>query len=182
MDDFILKVPKWQGEILFTKDFIGFVTIIFLLAAGLLFCIWGYKYFQTISFMAMAFLMCYAGLLIAESLTKNMIAKMFISVMLGFLGVCMLYFLNIIVNFLIKESWIKRFLVKNSYIFSSLLGAILFVGVMYAKVYHNMIIAVILLVLLAASGLFIQYKNKEKQIQFRTYEDLYRMKPLAKKE
>lgn len=182
MENFILKVPKWQGEILFTKDFIEFVMVIFLLVAGLLFCIWGYKYFQTISFMAMAFIMCYAGLLVAESLTENMILKMFISIMLGFLGVCMLYFLSIIVGFLIKKSRIRQFLIKNSFIFTALLGAFLFTGVMYTKVYHNMVIAVLLLVLLAASGLIIQYKNKEKQIQFKTYDDLYKMKPLTKKE
>lgn len=69
-----------------------------------------------------------------------------------------LYSLNITVNILIKRSRIKRFLVKTV-IFFLVIRHNSFIGVIYAEVYYNMIIEIILLVLLAVSGLTIQYKT-----------------------
>lgn len=182
MGNFILEIPKWQGEILFTKNFIEFIIVILLLIIGLLFCIRGYKYFHTIVLMAVSCILFYIGFLLAELLTGNMIIQMVISIILGIFGVCMLFFLSVIANFLIEKIHIKHFINKNMFIFTALFGAFLFSGTIYAKVYRNMIVAVILFILLGSFGLLIQNKNKEKHTQFRTYDDLYKMKPLAEKE
>ena len=48
LDKFVLQLPKWQGELLYTKGTLMFVGVILLLIVGTLFCFWGYKYLRTV--------------------------------------------------------------------------------------------------------------------------------------
>ena len=48
MEDFVLEIPKWEGEIVFSPELITLILVIVALITGILLCFWGYRYFKTI--------------------------------------------------------------------------------------------------------------------------------------
>ena len=94
LDKFVLQLPKWQGELLFSKGTLMFVGVILLLIVGTLFCFWGYKYFRTVLFLGIGVVVCYGSYLLVEPMTANLVIRMFVTVSLTFLGMCFVYFLQ----------------------------------------------------------------------------------------
>lgn len=175
MESFIFKVPEWQGELEFSREVIIFVLTIFLMVVGILLCIWGYKYFLTICFMGICGIMCYFAYKIVEPMTESEVIQMVLTVMLVFLGICVSYFLSILLNYMLEKMQMKQGLTKQRYIFASILGGVVIGMTVYYGIYHNMQIAVLTGVSTGLSGMLMQHKNRKKQIQFRTYNDLMKM-------
>lgn len=176
MKDFVFNVPKWQGELVFSEEIIVFILIILLVIVGVLFCFWGYKYFQTICFMGIAGGLCYISYKLVEMLTSNKVLQLFLSITLTFLGMCFVYLFVIILNFLMDKTRVRNTLVKKTFIFSSVMGGVILGATIYYGIYRNVIASVVIGGGLCVIGMIIQYKNREKQIQFKTYNDLMKMK------
>lgn len=182
MQDFILEIPKWQGELTFSREWIILIAVILLVVIGIMFCFLGYKYFQTIVLIALSCGAYYLGYLIAEMLTQNPVLRLFAATMLAFLGICLLYLAVTIVGFIINRSKVKNFLIKCMIPFSAVAGGLILLLDIYFGIWHNAIAAGAIAVVMSAAGLAVQYKNRKKQIQFRTYDDLLKLQPITTKE
>lgn len=179
MKDFILTIPKWEGQISFSNELITLILVIIALTAGVLLCFWGYRYFQTI---ALVLLGCACGMLgyrVGSGMTGNEILQMCIFVMFAFFGVCMFYGLSILWVFITKKLGIQSFLQRTVHIIASLIGALVVGAVTYTQVYCNLAVVVVLTVLLAAAGIWYGMKNIKARRVFHTYEDLSKLKPLT---
>lgn len=176
LKDFIFNVPKWQGELVFSEELIVFLLIILLVIVGVLFCFWGYKYFQTSCFLGIAGGLCHISYKLVEMLTSNKVLQLFLSITLTFLGMCFVYLLVIILNFLMDKTRVRNMLVKKTFIFSSVMGGVILGATIYYGIYRNVTASAVIGGGLCVVGMLVQYKNRGKQIQFKTYNDLMRMK------
>lgn len=180
MHKFVLNVPKWQGELLFTKELLVFVSAIILMVAGILFCFWGYKYFRTVLFLGIGAAACYASFLIVESMTGNLVIRMFLTVSLTFLGICIVYFLDIIWGYFLDRSWLRNALGKNIYLIAAPLGAVIIGLTVYWFIWRGPVAAVVTAVACGVCGLIFQYFRRSKVVRFKCYNDLRRF-PVRKR-
>lgn len=175
MDKFVLHVPQWQGELLFTKELLVFVGVIILMLAGILFCFWGYKYFKTVLFLGVGTVACYVSFLLIEPMTGNLVIRMFLTVSLTFLGICIVYFLDIIWGYFLDKLRIRNALGKNIYLIAAPLGAAIIGLAIYWFIWRGLIEAVVIAVVCGVGGLVFQYFRRAKAVRFKCYNDLLRM-------
>ncbi len=175
LDKYILNVPEWQGELLFTREVLVFVGIIVLMLAGILFCFWGYKYFNTVLFLGIGAVVCYASFLLIEPMTANPVVRMFLTVSLTFLGICLVYFLDIILRYFLDKLRLKNVLGKNIYLFAAPLGAAIIGLTIYWFIWRGLGVAAVTAVVCGVTGLVFQHHNKKKAVRFRCYSDLLQM-------
>lgn len=179
MEDFILKIPKWEGQIDFSQEVITLVIVIVALVTGVTLCFWGYRYFQTIALVLIGCVCGAIGFKIGESMTPNPVLQMCIFVMFTFLGVCLFYFLSILWATLLNKLKIQAFIQRTLHIIAAVSGALIVGIVTYTQVFKNLIAVVIGTAVLAIGGIWYGIKSIKAKRVFRTYEDLYKMKPLT---
>lgn len=182
MRDFVLRVPEWKGEISFSGEVVTLLIVMIAMAAGIMMCFWGYRYFQTILLILLGCLCGICGYKISESMTDNLVLRMCIFVMFTFLGVSLLYFFSVWWTFFTRRLKIQAFLQRTIHIVSSLLGAAVVGGVLYGQVYRNLAVALITGAVFALAGILYGFRTKSGRRVFRTYEDLVKMPPLAEEE
>lgn len=182
MENFILEIPKWKGEIKFSSEWMNLLLVIAVLTAGIFLCFWGYRYFQTISLVLLGCLCGMIGYKIGSFMTSNRILQMWFFVMFTFLGVCMCYFLSTLWVYFINKLGIQSFLQKTLHIIASVMGAVIVGITTYMKVYHNFATAAVIILLLMAAGGWYGMRNVRVRRVFRTYDDLIKMKPLTEEE
>lgn len=175
MDKFVLNVPKWRGELVFSKEVLIFAGVVFLIVVGILFCFWGYKYFGTILFMGIGAAICYGSFLLIEPMTDNSVIRMFLTVSLTFLGLCFMYFLSIIWGFILDKLRIRTALAKCSYLLAAFLGAALLGFTIYFMIWRDEIAACAIASVCLIIGLIFQHFKKKKQVRFRSYNDLLKL-------
>ncbi len=175
MDKFVLNVPKWQGELLFTKEMLVFVGIIILFLVGILFCFWGYKYFRTVLFLGIGAVVSYASFLLIEPMTGNPVVRMFLTVSLTFLGICIVYFLDIILGYFMDRLRLRSILGKNIFLLAAPLGAVIIGLTIYWFIWRGLTVSVVTAGVCGAAGLIFQYINRKKTVRFRCYNDLLQM-------
>lgn len=175
LDKYILNVPEWQGELLFTREVLVFVGIIVLMLTGILFCFWGYKYFSTVLFLGIGAVVCYASFLLIEPMTANSVVRMFLTVSLTFLGICLVYFLDIILSYFLDKLRLKNVLGKNIYLLAAPLGAAIIGLTIYWFIWRGLAVAAVTAVVCGIAGLVFQHHNKKKAVRFRCYNDLLQM-------
>ncbi|GEM_PF-2534198 len=175
MDKFVLHVPKWQGELLFTKELLVFAGVIILMLAGILFCFWGYKYFKTVLFLGVGTVACYVSFLLIEPMTGNLVIRMFLTVSLTFLGICIVYFLDIIWGYFLDKLRIRNALGKNIYLIAAPLGAAIIGLVIYWFIWRGLVEAAAIAAVCGVGGLVFQYFRRAKAVRFKCYNDLLRM-------
>lgn len=175
MEKLVLHVPKWQGELVFSKEVLVFAGMILLLFVGILFCFWGYKFFRTILFMGIGTASCYGGYLLAEPLTGNLVLRMILTVTLTFVGVCFVYFLDIIFGFILDRLGIRNALGKRTYLFAAPLGALLLGLTIYYMIWRDVILSSLIAIGCLTFGLIFQNKKRKKQVRFKSYDDLLKL-------
>ncbi|MDE6601505.1 MAG: TMEM198/TM7SF3 family protein [Lachnospiraceae bacterium] len=175
MDKFVLRVPEWQGELLFTEELLVFVGVIILMLVGILFCFWGYKYFRTVLFLGCGAVTCYASFLLIESMTGNLVIRMFLTVSLTFLGICIVYFLDIILGYFLDRLWIRNALGKNIYLIAAPLGAVIIGMTIYWFIWRDQVTAAVAAAVCGVGGLIFQHFRRTKVVRFKCYNDLLRI-------
>ncbi len=179
MDKFVLHVPKWQGQMIFSKEILVFLGVILLTIVGTLFCFWGYKYFRTILFLGIRTVVCYLSYLLVEPMTANLAARMFLTVSLTLFGLVLLYFLDIIFVYFLDKLRIRNALGKHVYLLAAPLGAVILGLTVYHFIWRDAVTAVVLSAVCLTGGLVFQYFNRKKVVRFKCYNDLLKM-PLPK--
>lgn len=174
-----MHVPKWQGKLVFSGEVLAFAGMILLLVVGILFCFWGYKFFRTILFMGIGTASCYGGYLLVEPLTGNLVLRMILTVTLTFVGVCFVYFLDIICGYVLDRLGgglrIKTFLDKRVYLLSAPLGALLLGLTIYYMIWRDGILSSLIAVVCLTFGLIFQNAKRKKQVRFKSYDDLLKL-------
>lgn len=168
--------------LVFSKSIILCLLVVLAIVIGCMLCFWGYKYFRIISLGAIGSVICFLGYLAAKILTGNLVIRLILAVSLSFFGFALAYFVNIIITFFLEKMKVRRAMGQKSYIVSAILGAALLAFAFYFGIYHSVIGAVLIGILCGGIGLTVQHKNKEKQVQFKTYDDLLKLQPLKEKE
>ena len=176
VNNVMLHVPEWQGEFVYSKEVIVFVMTILLALVGLLLCFKGYKYFQTICFMGIAGMMLYIGYLLVEKMTGNKVLQLLLSVTFAFFGVCIAYFVFILVDYILGKLRVKQKMLKVSFLFTALLGGAVLFATIYLGIYQDALTAAATGGVLALAGGLFQRKNQKKQIKYKTYNDIMAMK------
>ena len=175
MDKFVLNVPEWQGELLFTKELLLFVGVIVLMLVGILFCFWGYKYFRTVLFLGIGAVTCYASFLLVEPMTGSLVIRMFLTVSLTFLGICIIYFLDIICGYVLDRLRIRNAVGKNIYLLAAPLGAGIIGLTIYWFIWRDFIVSSMTAAVCGVGGMIFQYFKRAKAVRFKCYNDLMRI-------
>ncbi len=176
LDKFVLQLPKWQGELLFSKGTLMFVGVILLLIVGTLFCFWGYKYFRTVLFLGIGVVVCYGSYLLVEPMTANLVIRMFVTVSLTFLGMCFVYFLDIVFGYLLDRLRIRSALGKRTYLFAAPLGAAVLGLTIYGCIWRDAVVAAGISLACLVLGLVFQHHRRKRMVRFRCYNDLLRIR------
>lgn len=179
MGNWILKVPKWEGELKFDYDTVHFILVIVTVLAGLVLCFMGYKYLQMLCLIVLGCLMGIAGVQITDGMTQNLVLKMCLFVIFMFLGICFLYGATILVVTTLKKLHIKEKSDRYRYLISAFLGAGVVGTVTFLCIYRSIFVVLPLSVVLFAAGAFWGKKHAAKQKVFHTYDELYERKPLT---
>lgn len=179
MENFILKIPKWEGQIEFSQETITLVIVIIALVTGVAMCFWGYRYFQTIALILIGCMCGVIGFRIGQEMTANQVLQMCIFVMFTFLGVCLFYFFAILWGTFLDKLKIQAFVQRSLHIIAAVLGALIVGIITYTQVFENLIAVIVGTVILAISGIWYGIQSEKGKRVFRTYEDLYKMKPLT---
>lgn len=167
-----------DAKLIFSGNLVFWLLIILLIATGILLCFFGYKYFRLISLGAICGVICFGGYHVAVRLTGNPIICLILCVSISSLGICMTYFVATVLTFLLDKTVVRQFMADKAYLVSAFLGAMVLALTFYFGIYRSLIAAVLIGLVCGGSGLKVQNKNKEKQVRFRTYEDLLKLKPL----
>ena len=175
MDKFVLQVPKWQGELLFSRELLTFLGVILLIVVGTLFCFWGYKYFRTVLFLGIGVVLCCGSYLLVEPMTANLVIRMFLTVSLTFLGMCFAYFLDIVFGYLLDRLKIRSALGKRTYLAAAPLGAAILGLTIYFYIWRDAAVALGIALCCLVPGLVFQHHKRKKLVRFRCYNDLLRM-------
>ena len=175
MGELVLQVPKWQGELVFSKEVLIFLGVILLMIVGVLFCFYGYKFFGTILLIGIGTVMCYGSFLLVEPMTPNTVIRLFLTVSLTFLGVCLAYFLDIIWGFILDKLRIRNVLAKNIYLLAAPLGAAIIGLTIYYMIWRGKIVAIAIACVCLAIGLVFQFFKRKKQVRFKSYNDLMKL-------
>ncbi len=175
MDKFVFHVPKWQGELFFSKELLVFVGVILLVIVGTLFCFWGYKFFRTVLFIGIGVVACCVSYLLVEPMTPKLVIRMFLTVSLTFLGLCFFYLVDIIFSYVLDKLHIRDALGKRTYLLAAPLGAAILGLTIYYFIWRDEITAAVISLVCLAVGLPFQYVKRKKQVRFRTYNDLLRL-------
>lgn len=175
LDKFVLRVPEWQGELLFTGELLVFVGVIILMLVGILFCFWGYKYFKTVLFLGIGAVVCYVSFLLIEPMTGNLVIRMFLTVSMTFLGICIVYFLDIIWGYFLDGLRLRSVFGKNIYLIAAPLGAVIIGMTIYWFIWRGPVAAVVTAVACGTGGLIFQHFRREKAVRFKCYNDLLRI-------
>lgn len=176
LDKFVLRLPKWQGELLFSKETLMFVGVILLLIVGTLFCFWGYKYFRTVFFLGIGVVVCYGSCLLTEPMTANLVIRMFLTVSLTFLGMCFAYFLDIVFGYLLDRLRIRSALGKRIYLLAAPLGAAILGLTIYGYIWRDAVTAAGISLVCLVPGLIFQHRRRKRMVRFRCYNDLLRLR------
>lgn len=175
LDKFVFHVPKWQGELFFSKELLVFVGVILLVIVGTLFCFWGYKFFRTVLFIGIGVVACCVSYLLVEPMTPKLVIRMFLTVSLTFLGLCFFYLVDIIFSYVLDKLHIRDALGKRTYLLAAPLGAAILGLTIYYFIWRDEITAAVISLVCLAVGLPFQYVKRKKQVRFRTYNDLLRL-------
>ncbi len=182
MKDFILEIPKWEGTLVFSEEVITLVLIVIALIAGVLLCFRGYRYFQTMTLILCGCLCGAGGYKLGVTITDIDILQMSIFVIFTFLGVCLLYFLSMILVNAMEKLHLTSLTNKVLNSVVSIAGAAIVGMIIYTKIYHNFGIVLALAVVLGISGTLYSLKKAETRRFFYTYDHLAKMKPLTEEE
>lgn len=169
-------------ELTFSRETVSFLFLVVLAAAGLLCCFWGYKYFRTAVFMTCSGGICFGGYRLAERLAGNLIVRLVLCIAVSFLGICLMYFVSIVATFLLEKIAVRRKIAGGTWFVSSLLGAGILAVASYYGIFYNLTVAGCVFLVCGTAGLMVQHRNREKQVQFKTYDDLLKLEPLKKEE
>lgn len=166
--------------VIFSGRAVFLLLMILFIVTGIMLSFWGYKYFRIILLGMVGAVICFFAYQVSERLAENPVVRLILCVAVSFFGICMAYFVDIIITFFLEKTRAKRIMVGRIYIFSALLGAILLAFTVYYGIYRSRIAAMLTAFVFGGTGLVVQYRNKDKQIRFRTYDDLVKLKPLSR--
>lgn len=159
-----------------------FVLILLFMVAGSMLCFWGYKYFRLIMFGTACGVICFLGYQLSERMAENPVILLVLCVAVSSMGICLAYFAYVILAFLMEKTKVRKMASRRIYIVSAILGAIILSFTVYYGICHSRMAAVLTALVCGGGGFAVQHGNREKQVKFKTYDDLIMLKPLNESE
>lgn len=176
MGNWIFTLPAWDPLNYFTKDIVFFLLAILMLISGILICFWGYKYLLTLIMIVLGCVSGFFGLYLMDGMTENPILLMFFFVMWVFWGECLFYFISVGINKLLKERHVHRAVKNVMVVLSPFIGGGIIFLVLLLRVYTGVLVDLGIAALFVLLGAIYQKKEKINLREFKSYDDLYRMR------
>lgn len=172
-ENYIMDVPFGNVEFGFYQEWVMFFGLIILMITSLIFAIGGYKYFQASIFMFFACGFGYLGYLIGGTFTDSPVFMMVFLISFVFFGLMIIFLLGSGIFTASNKGNFKNSIMKKMYLISSLLGALSLACLVYFFVLRDYYISAGLFLIVFIIGFMHQKKNKDRQISFKTYDDIY---------
>lgn len=176
MQKMILEIPRLGDLFQFTEENVIFLLVCVAVIIGIWLCFGGYRYFKLMAFVLIGCLCGRMGYMWATQMASIPIFQMyiFVSCILG--GVGLLYLISLIWEAFLQKDNKKLVLRKIIVVVSPILGALILGGLVYTKIYHDMVVAIVVIIVFMAGGILWGRKNYENKRKFYTYDDLINMK------
>lgn len=169
---FSLQLP---GSFSFCYETLDFLSWIILLLLGLLTCLRGYKVIRTASLIAAALAFGLAGYRLSDPVTNDPAFKLIFFLCFIFLGLVVLQLVWSALSIPVKLLRLDRLFFKIRFFVTALLGAGLFSGLLFFRVFRNPAAAACTCAALTVLGSAVQARHQKKEVPAHTYDDLFRM-------
>ncbi len=176
MTKWILKLPDFSNGLVFNEETVAFVLLILTLALSLWMTFKGYSVMKTLLLVLTALWLGFLGIKVCAFFTGEAIFKLVFFVTFLFLGICLVFFLNMILNYLLRRLGVLIWCESHSYLLSAPLGAGLLCGGVWLKIFQHTPVCVLTFAILTAAGLLYQHRHRHEIVHAHTYDDIVRMK------
>lgn len=176
MQNMILKIPRLGDLFQFTEENISFVLLCIAVIVGIWLCFGGYRYFKIMAFMLIGSFCGRMGYIWGTQVARTPIFQMYIFVACILGGIGLLYLISLIWDAYLQKDNKKLVLRKIMVVVSPILGALVLGNLVYTRIYHDVAVAIVVIIMFMAGGIFWGRKNYENRRKFYTYDDLINMK------
>lgn len=176
MGKWIISLPDFSNGLVFNEETVGFVLLILTLALSLWMTFKGYQVMKGLLLVLMALWLGFLGIRICAFLSEQALFKLVFFVTFLFLGMCMAFFFNTILHFLLQRMGVLPWCEGHSYLLSAPLGAGLFCGGVWLKIFRHTPVCALAFVILSAAGLLVQHRHRHEVVHAHTYDDIVRRK------
>lgn len=172
----ILEIPRLGDWFQFSEENISFVLMCVVAIVGIWLCFGGYRFFK---FMAFILVGCLCGE-IGYTWGTKMVAVpyfqmyIFVACILG--GIGLLYLISLIWEAFLQKGNKKIVIKKIMVVFSPILGALTLGNLVYTRIYHDLVVSIVVIAVFMIGGIFWGRKNYENRRKFYSYDDLINMK------
>lgn len=176
MTKWIFCLPDISNGLVFNEETVAFILLILTLVLSLWMTFKGYSVLKTFLLILMALWLGFLGVTVCALFTGEAVFKLVFFVIFLFLGMCMAFFLNTILNYLLRLLGGLLWCESHSYLLSAPLGAGLLCGCVWLRIFRDTLVCAVLFVILAAAGLLYQHRHRHEIVHAHTYDDIVRMK------
>lgn len=176
MEKWIFCPPDFSNGLVFNEETVAFVLL--LVTAAM--CLWmtfkGYQVMKTLLLILAALWLGFLGIKLCAFFTGEAVFKLVFFVTFLFLGICLVFFLNTVLNYLLRRLGVLFWCESHSYLLSAPLGAGLLCGCVWLRVFQHTPVCILSFVILTAAGLLYQHRHRHEVVHAHTYDDIVRMK------
>ena len=176
MQNMILEIPRLGDLFQFTDANVSFVLLCITLIVGIWLCFGGYRYFKFMTFALVGCLCGRIGYAWGTQSARTPIFQMYIFVTCILVGIGVLYLLSLIWEAYLQKDNKKLVLRKIMVVVSPMIGSFVLGSLIYTRIYRDVTVAIVVMLVFMISGIFWGRKNYENRRKFYTYDDLINMK------
>ncbi len=174
MNNWILRI-QIPSSFSFCYETLWFLFWIISLLLGLLTCLRGYKVIRITFLTTAALVFGLIGYRVSDLVTSEPVFKLLFFLCFLFLGLAALQMVMLIFSIPVKLLHLDRLFFKIRFFATAFLGAGLFSGLLFFRMFYNPAAAACTYAALTLVGTVVQYRQQKRERPSHTYDDLYRM-------